>query len=130
MADDPNLLEAAEAIGMKVFMIDEDFDFSQLPSLDDLLPPVPRPFDGAQTITLDDGERPLIILAIETYLQDYEDDFVNKPEDSTWADWNVFVSVYRQMLRVYYAFTSRDFFGSHGFITNFSGREEGKPQST
>lgn len=130
MTEDVNLIKAAEAIGMKVFVIDENTDFSQLPSLDDLLPPVPRPFDGSQTIRLDDGERPLIILAIETYLQDYEDDFLHKDEGITWADYNVFVSVYRQMLRIYYAFTGRDFFGSHGFFTNFKGRKEDITPST
>jgi hypothetical protein len=109
---DIDMFEALEAIGMNVIVVDEST----------FKPPVVHEF--GENIRLDPGERPVIILALETYLQDYEDNFIFKDEGITWADYEVFVDVYRSMLRIYYAFTGRDFFGSHGYITNFARREE------
>lgn len=65
---------------------------------------------------------------MEQYLGDYNDDFVrecNRPALGEPDDPEGFVAFYTRIGKLYYAFTGRDFFGGHGYISNYTKRVGG-----
>lgn len=73
---------------------------------------------------LSDDEKFLLVNIMEYFLGDYEDQFIWKDADISWAEYEGFRKEYSAALKLYYVFTGKDYWGSHGYMTNYEGRAE------